>query len=98
MPRKSDKEEEQAVLEDVPEPEPEPVVTEPAPPTAAVAVTEAEPAGRHHGRFTVRTISASSESGKGYIVFDTVEQHMVDAPFRDREDAVARAAKREIRG
>ena len=77
----------------------EPVVEEaPAPETAAVVVTQPEPVGRHHARFTVRTIAAASDSGMGYIVFDTQEERMVDAPFRDREDAVARAAKREIKG
>ncbi len=65
---------------------------------AAVVVTQPEPVGRHHARFTVRTIAAASDSGLGYIVFDTQEERMVDAPFRDREDAVARAHKREIKG
>ena len=74
------------------------VVEEPVPEPAAVVVTQPEPVGRHHARFTVRQIAAASDSGLGYIVFDTQEQRMVDAPFRDREDAVARAAKREIRG
>ena len=86
MPRKSEAPVEVATVE-------EPVL-EPA----AVVVTQSEPVGRHHARFTVRTIAAASDSGEGYIVFDTQEQRMVDAPFRDREDAVARAAKREIRG
>ena len=79
--------EDEPVEEPVPEPEP-----------AAVVVTQPEPVGRHHARFTVRQIAAASASGLGYIVFDTQEQRMVDAPFRDREDAVARASKREIRG
>ncbi len=87
MPRKSE-----------PAVEAEEVVEEAVPEPAAVVVTQAEPSGRHHARFTVRTIAAASDSGEGYIVFDTQEQRMVDAPFRDREDAVARAAKREIRG
>ena len=32
----------------------------------------------------------------GFVVFDTALGKNVDAPFRDREDAEARAAKREI--
>ncbi len=78
--------------------EAEEVVEEPVPEPAAVVVTQPEPVGRHHARFTVRTIAAASDSGLGYIVFDTQEERMVDAPFRDREDAVARAHKREIKG
>ena len=83
----------EAVVEPVPEPVAAPVVM-----SADVPPPAPEPVGVHHGRFTVRTIDASSDSGKGYVVFDTELKKNVDGPFRDREDAVARAAKREIRG
>ena len=48
----------------------------------------AEPEKR---RFEVR-----EEPGGGFRVFDNALKKNVDGPFRDAEDADARAAKREI--
>lgn len=66
-----------------------PAKSKPEAPEEEVAVVAEVPAPAPAGRFVVTDDNR---------VFDTQEQRNVDGPFRDREDAEARARKREIRG